>query len=54
MQKYLNPRNDVAFKRIFGTEKNSNILITLLNEVLKNQYLNSEKNDPNARYENKQ
>ena len=37
MQKYLNPRNDTAFKRLFGTEKNKNILISLLNEVLKNQ-----------------
>ena len=37
MQKYLNPRNDVAFKRLFGTERNSNILISLLNEVLRNQ-----------------
>ncbi len=37
MQKFLNPRNDVAFKRLFGTEKNSNILITLLNSVLKKQ-----------------
>ncbi len=37
MQKFLNPRNDVAFKRLFGTEKNKDILITLLNEVLKNQ-----------------
>jgi len=35
--KYLNPKNDVAFKRIFGTEKNKDILINFLNEVLKNQ-----------------
>jgi len=35
--KYLNPKNDFAFKRIFGQEKNKDILITLLNEVLKNQ-----------------
>ncbi len=35
--KYLNPKNDFAFKRIFGKEKNKDILITLLNEVLKNQ-----------------
>ena len=35
--KYLNPQNDVAFKRIFGSEKNKDILISLLNEVLKNQ-----------------
>ncbi|MEM9569662.1 MAG: Rpn family recombination-promoting nuclease/putative transposase [Bacteroidota bacterium] len=35
--KYLNPKNDTAFKRIFGTEKNSDILISMLNAVLKNQ-----------------
>ena len=31
------PRNDVAFKRLFGTEQNSDIVISLLNEVLKDQ-----------------
>ncbi len=35
--KYLNPQNDIAFKRLFGTEKNKDILISLLNEVLGNQ-----------------
>ena len=35
--KYLNPQNDVAFKRIFGTDKNKDILIAMLNAVLKNQ-----------------
>ncbi len=34
---YLNPQNDIAFKRLFGTKKNKDILISLLNEVLKNQ-----------------
>jgi len=38
MQKFLNPRNDVAFKRLFGSEKNKDILISLLNEVLKSQF----------------
>ena len=33
--KYLNPRNDVAFKRVFGTEKNKDILIAMLNAVVK-------------------
>jgi len=37
MQRFLNPQNDVAFKRLFGTEKNQDILLSLLNEVLKNQ-----------------
>ncbi len=38
--KYLNPKNDVAFKHIFGTEKNKDILLTMLNEVLKGQLHN--------------
>ena len=29
--KYLNPRNDIAFKKIFGTEKNKDILKYFLN-----------------------
>ena len=37
VKKYLNPQNDVAFKRIFGTEKNKDILIPMLNSVLKSQ-----------------
>ncbi|MEM7174281.1 MAG: Rpn family recombination-promoting nuclease/putative transposase, partial [Bacteroidota bacterium] len=35
--KYLNPQNEVAFKRIFGQEKNKDILLALLNTVLKTQ-----------------
>jgi len=37
IRKYLNPKNDVAFKRIFGTEKNKDILISMLNAVVGNQ-----------------
>ncbi|MEM7361601.1 MAG: Rpn family recombination-promoting nuclease/putative transposase [Bacteroidota bacterium] len=37
VKKFLNPKNDVAFKKIFGTEKNQDILITMLNAVLKKQ-----------------
>lgn len=37
IHKYLDPKNDFAFKRIFGSEKNKDILIALLNSVLKNQ-----------------
>ena len=37
VKKYLNPKNDIAFKRIFGTEKNKGILISMLNAVLENQ-----------------
>ena len=32
--KFLNPRNDLAFKRILGSEKNKDILIHFLNDVL--------------------
>lgn len=32
--KFLDPKNDLTFKRIFGTEKNSNILIHFLNDIL--------------------
>ena len=32
--KFLNPQNDIAFKRIFGTEKNSDILVQFLNDML--------------------
>src|SRR5205085_2166743 len=32
--KFLNPKNDVAFKRIFGTEKNKDILIRFLNDMI--------------------
>jgi len=32
--KYLNPRNDIAFKKIFGTEKNKDILRRFLNDVI--------------------
>lgn len=32
--KFLDPKNDFAFKRIFGTEKNKDILIHFLNDML--------------------
>ncbi len=32
--RYLNPRNDVAFKKIFGTEKNKDILKHFLNDII--------------------
>jgi predicted transposase/invertase (TIGR01784 family) len=35
--RYLNPRNDVAFKRIFGMEKNKDILLDFLNDILNKQ-----------------
>jgi len=32
--RYLNPRNDIAFKKIFGTEKNKDILKHFLNDII--------------------
>ena len=34
ISKYLSPRNDKAFKVVFGTEKNKDILIHFLNDIL--------------------
>lgn len=34
ISKFLDPKNDFAFKRIFGTEKNQDILIHFLNDML--------------------
>ena len=36
--KYLNPKNDFVFKRLFGQEKNKDLLITMLNLVLSNKF----------------
>ena len=33
MTKFLDPKNDLVFKRIFGTEKNKDILIHFLNDI---------------------
>ena len=32
--KFLSPRNDVAFKRIFGSDRNKDILVQFLNDML--------------------
>ncbi len=32
--RFVNPKNDIAFKKIFGSEDKSNILISFLNSVL--------------------
>ncbi len=34
ISKFLDPRNDLCFKKIFGSEKNKNILIHFLNDIL--------------------
>lgn len=33
LSKFLNPKNDVAFKRIFGSEKNKDILVHFINDI---------------------
>lgn len=35
VSKFLDPKNDFCFKQVFGTEKNKDILIHFLNDVLK-------------------
>ena len=35
--KFINPRTDFAFKRIFGSESDTSKLISLLNAVLQAQ-----------------
>ena len=37
MTKFLDPKNDLVFKRIFGTEKNKDILIHFLNDIFERQ-----------------
>ena len=32
--RYLDPKNDIAFKKIFGTEKNKDVLLHFLNDIL--------------------
>lgn len=34
LSKFLDPKNDILFKRIFGTEKKKDILIHFLNDIL--------------------
>ncbi len=34
LSKFLDPKNDVAFRRIFGTDKNKDILIHFINDIL--------------------
>ena len=39
LDKFLDPKNDLAFKRVFGSEKNKDILIPFLNDILDHQYI---------------
>jgi predicted transposase/invertase (TIGR01784 family) len=34
LSKFLDPKNDIAFRRIFGTERNKDILIHFINDIL--------------------
>jgi predicted transposase/invertase (TIGR01784 family) len=34
MRRYLDPKNDFAFKKLFGTEQNKDVLVQFLNAVL--------------------
>ena len=34
LSKFLDPKNDYAFKQIFGTEKNQDILIHFINDIM--------------------
>ncbi len=34
LSKFLNPKLDLTFKKVFGTERNKNILIHFLNDIL--------------------
>ena len=34
LYKFLDPKNDIAFKKIFGSEKNKDILIHFLNDMI--------------------
>ena len=34
ISKFLDPKNDVAFRKIFGSEKNKDILIHFINDIM--------------------
>ena len=34
LNKFLDPKNDIAFKKVFGSEKNKDILIHFINDML--------------------
>jgi predicted transposase/invertase (TIGR01784 family) len=38
MYRFLDPKNDLAFKKVFGTEQNKAILINFLNDVLEGEH----------------
>ena len=40
LSKFLDPKNDFCFKKIFGTEKNKDILIHFLNDIMYQNFRN--------------
>jgi predicted transposase/invertase (TIGR01784 family) len=34
MRRFLDPKNDLIFRRLFGTEKNKGILLAFLNDIV--------------------
>lgn len=34
LSKFLEPKNDIAFRKIFGSEEHKNILIHFINDIL--------------------
>ena len=34
LSKFLDPKNDVAFKKVFGSEEHKDILINFINDIL--------------------
>ena len=39
MKKLLDPKNDIVFQKLFGYEKNAELLIDLLNAILQNKLI---------------
>ena len=37
ISKFLDPKNDVAFKRIFGSERNQDVLVAFINDIMNYQ-----------------
>lgn len=41
LSKFLNPKLDLTFKKIFGTEKNKKVIIHFLNDILGSAEINA-------------
>lgn len=42
LSKFLDPKNDVAFKKVFGSEKHKDILIHFINDISDIPHQNTE------------